>query len=79
MTAHVRFTHTVLVALLLTPGFALAQQDRFDALANSATFENRPTPASAEKLMDELLFQRASQTYLWAYAAHQHDGDEGRF
>ena len=66
MTSNFRFTLTVLVAVLLTPVFALAQQDRFEALANSPTFENRPTPESAEKLMDELLFQRASQAYLWA-------------
>ncbi|MDM0107004.1 DUF1254 domain-containing protein [Variovorax sp. J22R24] len=28
--------------------------------------ENRPTPATAVQLRDELLFQRATQTYLWA-------------
>lgn len=39
---------------------------RFDALANSPQFENRPTPEGAAVLMDELLFQRASQIYLWA-------------
>ena len=50
----------------MTSSSRFAQQDRFEALANSATFENRPTPESAETLMDELLFQRASQTYLWA-------------
>ena len=43
-----------------------AQQARFDALANSPQFENRPTPDAAAALTDELLFQRASQTYLWA-------------
>jgi hypothetical protein len=44
----------------------VAQQSRFDALAKSPQFENQPTQDSAEKLMDEMLFQRASQTYLWA-------------
>jgi hypothetical protein len=43
-----------------------AQQARYDALANSATFENRPTAQSSQTLMDELLFQRATQAYLWA-------------
>ena len=28
--------------------------------------ENRPTPETAQTLTDELLFQRATQTYLWA-------------
>ena len=45
---------------------AHAQADRYDALANSSMFENRPTPETAKLLRDELLFQRATQTYLWA-------------
>src|SRR5215813_14632802 len=43
-----------------------AQTDRYDALANSAMVENRPTPETSALLKDELLFQRATQTYLWA-------------
>jgi hypothetical protein len=39
---------------------------RFDALANAAFAENRPTAETARMLRDELLFQRATQTYLWA-------------
>ena len=50
----------------LTPSPTRAQEDRFQALAKSPQFENRPTDASAAVLMDELLFQRASQIYLWA-------------
>ena len=45
---------------------AEAQEARFDALANSPQFENRPTPDAAAALTDELLFQRATQAYLWA-------------
>jgi hypothetical protein len=41
---------------------ALAQPDRYDALANSAMSENRPTPETAKVLREELLFQRATQT-----------------
>jgi len=52
--------------LLLAPVLASAQENRFQALANSPQFENRPTEASAAALMDELFFQRASQIYLWA-------------
>jgi hypothetical protein len=66
-------TATVKINLLLAAACgitlaasAIAQQNRFDALANSPTSENRPTAESAATLMDELLFQRASQTYLWA-------------
>ena len=45
---------------------AQAQTSRFDALANTPFEENRPTADSAALLRDELLFQRATQTYLWA-------------
>jgi hypothetical protein len=43
----------------------LAQQTRFDELANMPFSENRPTKETAQTLRDELLFQRATQTYLW--------------
>src|SRR5262245_46292812 len=39
---------------------------RFDELANLPFAENRPTPETAKLLREELLFQRATQTYLWA-------------
>jgi hypothetical protein len=55
--------------LLATVGFATsaqAQTSRYDALADGAMVENRPTPETASRLKDELLFQRATQTYLWA-------------
>src|SRR5215510_1537867 len=55
----------LLAALGLVP-LAQAQTDRYEALANSAMVENRPTPETAKLLRDELLFQRATQTYLWA-------------
>jgi hypothetical protein len=45
---------------------ALAQQTHFDELANLPFSENRPTKETAQTLRDELLFQRATQTYLWA-------------
>ena len=38
----------------------------FDKLANLPFLENRPTKETAEALREELLFQRATQTYLWA-------------
>lgn len=56
-----------------SPGTARAQQataqqaqDRFDALANLPFEQNRPTKQTAQTLKDELLFQRATQVYLWA-------------
>jgi len=42
---------------------ALADTTRFDALANAPFSENRPTRATEARLADELLFQRATQTY----------------
>lgn len=46
--------------------YADAQTSRFDTLANSAFIKGRPTADTAKSLKDELLFQRATQTYLWA-------------
>jgi len=43
-----------------------AQTRSYDELANLPFVTNRPTPETAKILNDELLFQRATQTYLWA-------------
>jgi hypothetical protein len=40
--------------------------ERFEQLATLPFAENRPTDETARTLRDELLFQRATQTYLWA-------------
>jgi hypothetical protein len=56
----------LLTASLAIPGAAFAQTSRFDELANLPFKENRPTEQTAQTLRDELLFQRATQTYLWA-------------
>ena len=45
---------------------AQAQTAHFDELANLPFAEGRPTKETAQTLRDELLFQRATQTYLWA-------------
>jgi len=45
---------------------AQAQDTRFESLANLPFVENLPTPDTAQTLRDELLFQRATQIYLWA-------------
>jgi hypothetical protein len=44
-------------------------QARFEQLANLPFSENRPTAETAQILGDELQFQRATQTYLWALPA----------
>ena len=41
-------------------------QSRFEELANLPMKENRPSDETARTLKDELLFQRATQAYLWA-------------
>jgi hypothetical protein len=46
-----------------------AKADRFDKLANLPFAENVATDETAKVLMDELLFQRAVQSYLWALPA----------
>jgi hypothetical protein len=40
-------TASILFATLNLATFAQAQTERYDALANSAMFENRPTPRMA--------------------------------
>jgi hypothetical protein len=45
------------------PGNMMAH---FDQMANLPFAENRPTAETAQALKDALLFQRATQTYLWA-------------
>jgi len=53
-------------ATLLGTGCQKSGSARFDELANAPFVENRPTKETAQMLRDELLFQRATQTYLWA-------------
>lgn len=63
------FMTAALLGVLATGGFAtqaLAQETGFDKLANLPFAEGRPTKETAQTLRDELLFQRATQTYLWA-------------
>lgn len=57
---------SILAALFWSPSFVLGQSDRFRDLANLPFQENRPTDSTAHTLREELLFQRATQTYLWA-------------
>src|SRR5271157_1703496 len=59
----------MIIAALVMSGLTtqtLAQETRFDTLANLPFAENRATEETAQTLHDELLFQRATQTYLWA-------------
>src|SRR5215468_10958731 len=54
------------IGIVKIAGHAEAQMNRYDALAESPMVENRPTQETAKLLREELLFQRATQTYLWA-------------
>ncbi|UUO04706.1 DUF1254 domain-containing protein [Blastopirellula sp. J2-11] len=60
------------IAILFAMGLSAAltfpvnAQSRFDELANLPFEKNRPTASTAERLKQELLFQRATQTYIWA-------------
>jgi hypothetical protein len=60
------FFSALVSATIVATGMAYGQFSRFDALANLPFEHNRPTPEIAQTLVDELLFQRATQTYLWA-------------
>jgi hypothetical protein len=55
------------LAVVLMRGVAgSAEMTRFEALSSLPFSENRPTQETRDTLRDELLFQRATQTYLWA-------------
>ncbi|NBT11993.1 MAG: DUF1254 domain-containing protein [Planctomycetia bacterium] len=55
------------LALVLMHGVAgSGELARFEALSGLPFSENRPTPETARTLRDEMLFQRATQAYLWA-------------
>ncbi|GJG98167.1 DUF1254 domain-containing protein [Cupriavidus pauculus] len=56
------------LALCLS-GATIAQGSRYDALANAPFVKDYPTPETSRMLQDELLFQRATQAYLWALPA----------
>ena len=66
MAAAALLSSIVFGELVGTASTSWAQMDRYDGLANAPMVENRPAPATATLLRDELLFQRAAQTYLWA-------------
>jgi hypothetical protein len=53
-----------LACALAFHGTAFAKSTHFDTLANLPFKENRPTKETAQTLRDELLFLRATQTYL---------------
>ncbi|MBT8363729.1 MAG: DUF1254 domain-containing protein, partial [Deltaproteobacteria bacterium] len=53
----------------LSPITATAQTDRYQALANLPFSSDYPTKETTRALDEELYFQRAVQTYLWALPA----------
>jgi hypothetical protein len=57
---------SVLLVATIVIGTAYGQSNTFDALANLPFEQDRPTEKTAQTLKDQLLFQRATQTYLWA-------------
>jgi hypothetical protein len=65
-TAHRLAALISVIATAMPATQALADTTRFDALANAPFVENRPSAETAQTLREELLFQRATQAYLWA-------------
>jgi hypothetical protein len=63
---------SALASLVLAVGLAspsLAQNVRWNELANLPFQQDYPTEETAQRLMDELLFERGMQSYLWALPA----------
>ena len=61
-----RLISAALTVVLIHGVACSADLARFEALSGLPFSENRPTPDTAHTLRDELLFQRATQAYLWA-------------
>ncbi len=57
------------LVVALSPVTAMGQIDRYEALADLPFNADYPTPATSRTLEEELFFQRAVQTYLWALPA----------
>jgi hypothetical protein len=76
-TCRARVLASAFVGVLTLHGQAIAQSARFDELANLPFAEGRPTRATAQTLRDELLFERATQIYLWAMHVAKRIADWG--
>lgn len=59
----------ILATILLLPGFVGAQGDRYARLATLPLETGYPSEEVSRALDEELFFQRACQTYLWALPA----------
>ena len=59
-------TSAIVLMTLSISSITGARADRFDEIAGSAMSGGRPTAETAKLLKDELLFQRATQIYLYA-------------
>lgn len=66
LTNRVLCLATVL-AFWAVPGFG--QSDGLDQAADDLSATGYPTPGASQRLNNELLFQGALQTYLWALPA----------
>jgi hypothetical protein len=62
---------------------SFAQSNRFEELGNLPFATDYPTEETAQRLQDELLFERGVQSYLWALPAinmwAMKEGSEARF
>lgn len=67
MIRNTLLSSTAVLALVLgTFSPSVAQQARFDEIANLPFEFNRPTPETVTTLLETLAFQQATQAYLWA-------------
>ena len=77
------FIHSLVVvalALAFTTATPMAQaQSRYEDLANLPFKEGYIAKDNVQTLLEELFFERAVQSYLWALPALNMYGDEGRF
>lgn len=68
-TAVISIFISVVAIIALLPIAATGQVDRYQELANQPFKNDYPTKEASRTLDEELYFQRATQTYLWALPA----------
>jgi hypothetical protein len=69
-TSRIRLTQLAFAAgAMLTAGATLADDSHYQQLANAPFVKDYPTAETSRTMVDELMFQRATQAYLWALPA----------
>ncbi|MGR9585286.1 DUF1254 domain-containing protein [Pandoraea sputorum] len=68
-STHTQIAITAVMLCLATAGHAQTSNSRYQSLADLPFERDYPSASTSRTLQDELIFQRATQTYLWSLPA----------